>query len=475
MHHVVYTFFGATGDLSYRKLMPAFYNLFSRGLVKDTAIFLALGRRDWTRDEYLAEIEPWVRKFARFPVSDASFAAFAAHIDYLQIDFVDSTEYQRLFAYYDEKHWRDGEPTRYLFYFSVAPRFFPVIADNLLNTGCLRGECRVIIEKPFGSNLDEAREITNKLSAAFGMKQIYHIDHYLGKEMVQNISTLRHNNAVFRAAWDRHSIDSVQISALEEIDIGSRGAYYDETGALKDMIQGHLFQILTIVAMEDVENIDSPEFQQSQEDLLLALRAPDDDIGSQLVLGQYEGYRDTKEVADNSNTETYAALRVWIDNERWRGVPFYLRSGKALKERKTFVTINFRKNGDVGTADRLHIEIQPQEGIGLSFIIKKPGSRSETTEVNMNFCQSCNLEAHSNTPEAYERLLFAAYEGQREYFTPWQQIVSSWKWAHELRVKRDAAGMVPELYARGSWGPATAEELLALSGRSWVNETETLT
>ncbi len=475
MHHVVYTLFGATGDLTMRKLMPAFYNLYARGLVEETVTFLALGRREWSREDYLSEIEPWIRQFARFKVTDEMFTEFAKRVDYLEMNFTKQADYLTLFRYYDEHQYDDRQPMRYLFYFAVAPEFFPVISDNLLETGCLRGQCRVVIEKPFGSNLDDAREITNKLSAAFGIDQIYHIDHYLGKEMVQNIMTLRRENALFRAAWNRESIESVEINALEELDIGNRGAYYDATGALKDMIQGHLFQVMTIVAMEPVNQNDTDALQTAQAALLQALRPPEDDIRSQLALGQYEGYRDTPHVAPDSETETYAALKVHIDNDRWQGVPFYLRSGKALAERKTFVTINFKQIGENPHTDRLHIEIQPQEGIALSFIIKKPGSRDETTEVNMNFCQSCNLEAHSNTPEAYERLLLAAYEGQREFFTPWEQIVRSWTWMHELREKRDEAGLKPEIYARGSWGPSGADALLAASGHSWTNETETLT
>lgn len=477
MKNAVYTIFGATGDLAYRKLMPAFYNLFSRGLLGENTVFLALGRRPWDKEDYLAEIRPWVEKFARFKVTDESFAAFGRHVDFLEMDFTREDDYGRLFNYYGSlAGGPDSEARRYIFYFAVAPKFFPVISSYLLNTGCLRGECRVIIEKPFGRNLEEAKAITQKLSEAFGENQVYHIDHYLGKEMVLNISTLRRENAIFRASWNREFVDSVELSALEELDIGSRGSYYDETGALKDMIQGHLFQVLTILAMEPVDDTDSSEFRRAQEKLLEAVRLPEGDIRGQLALGQYEGYRESRDVDPKSTVETYAALKVLLDNERWQGVPFYLRSGKALRERKTFVTVNFKKFGTAaGMPNRLHIEIQPQEGIGLTFNIKKPGTAGETETVNMNFCQNCRLDAHSNTPEAYERLLLAACEGKSEYFTPWRQIETSWNWMDRLRQLRDEAGLVPELYPKGSWGPAGADRLLARNGRAWVNETEILT
>lgn len=475
MDHAVYTIFGATGDLSYRKLMPAFYNLFSRGLVKETTTFLALGRRPWTTEDYLREIEPWVRKFARFEVTDESFAEFAKHVSYLEMEFTQLEDYHKLFSFYDSLIRRDRANMTYIFYFAVAPRFFGTIAENLVSTGCLRGTCRVVIEKPFGRNLKEAKDLTDRLAASFGEDEIYHIDHYLGKEMVLNISTLRRDNAIFRASWGRKYIDSVEISAVEKLDIGSRGGYYDETGALKDMIQGHLFQILTILAMENVADTDSKDFTKAQEDLLLCLRRPEGDIRETLAIGQYEGYLQEKDVKPDSRTETYAAMRVWIDNQRWEGVPFYLRSGKALAERKTYVTINFKPQGNQPVPNRLHIEIQPHEGIGLSFNIKKPGTRSETKTVSMKFSSSSNLEDQSNTPEAYERLLYSAYLGLKQHFTPWQQIATSWDWMDKLRSMRDEQGLVPEVYAKGSWGPASADALLARNGHSWVNETESLT
>ncbi len=473
MDNVVYTIFGGTGDLSYRKLMPAFYNLFARGLLGENTCFLALGRRDWDKEKYLSEIEDWVREFARFPVTDASFAEFSDYVDYLRVDFTKAEDYNRLFSYY-EKFSGSREKIRHIFYYAVAPGLFPVITDNLLSTGCLQGICRVVIEKPFGEDLEQARAISEKLSSAFGEDQVYHIDHYLGKEMVLNIATIRRANALFKAAWNKDYIDSVEISALESIDIGNRGAYYDDAGALKDMIQGHLFQVLTIIAMEDTADPDSPAFTAAQENLLQALRPPEAPASSQLALGQYEGYRESKDVAPDSTTESYAAVKVLIDNPRWEGVPFYLRSGKALKERKTYVTVKFKQFSEKSPQNILHIEIQPQEGIRLSFNIKKPGSRNEIEKVSMDFCQSCNIEAHSNTPEAYERLLLAACRGQKEYFTPWQQIESSWEWMHQLRQLKEEEGLVPEVYPRGSWGPGNADALLAESGRRWENETDTL-
>lgn len=471
IENAVYTIFGSTGDLTYRKLMPALFNLFSRGLVADDVLILAIGRQAMDKEQYIQSIKLGIEDYARYAVDDNIFAKFSKHIEYFQMDFKNADEYNRLYSFYDEILWQNRENIKYLFYLAVSPSFFSVISQNLLDTGCLVGDRKVIIEKPFGRDYLDAKKITEKLATAFGMDNIYHIDHYLGKEMVQNILTLRRENALFYASWNKEHIDYIEISALEDIDVGSRGSYYDETGTLKDMIQSHLFQILTFVAMEE-EVFESRNFQIAQEYLLRSLRTPENCVLEDILsLGQYEGYLDTKDVSPDSKTETYAALKVFIDNQRWQGVPFYLRSGKSLKAKHTSVVINYKQLDKSLPANRLEIVIQPKEGINVSFIIKEPGSKNTPKVVSMDFFQ--NSEGgltHSNTPEAYERLLHAAYEGEKEMFTPWKQIETSWEWMHTLRLLREKQNLAVETYPKNSWGPKSADALLAKNNHKWSNE-----
>lgn len=470
INNAVYTIFGSTGDLTYRKLMPAFYNLYCRDLLGEDVMFLAIGRRDLSKEAYVKSLRDSIAENARFDLSEERFNGFTKHIEYFQMDFKEANEYNRLYSFYDQELWQNRKDMNFIFYLAVAPEFFSIISRNLLDTGCLMAKRKVIIEKPFGRNYLEAKDITEELAQAFGMDNIYHIDHYLGKEMVQNIMTLRRENALFRASWNKEHIDYIEINALETIDIGSRGSFYDEAGALKDMIQSHLFQILTFVAMEE-EDFDSKNFQIAQEYLLKSLREPEQPLEDMLVLGQYEGYREEKDVRPDSQTETYAALKIYIDNARWEGVPFYLRSGKALAEKQTSVTINYKQVDKEQPANRLHIVIQPQEGINVSFIIKEPGSRNAPKEVVMDFLQNANGQTHSNTPEAYERLLEAVYEGQKEFFTPWRQIETSWEWMHNLRLLREENKMQVEIYPQGAWGPPSAEKLLTQDKHQWFNGT----
>lgn len=468
MKKTIYTIFGSTGDLAYRKLFPAFYNLFARGLVEKDTRFLAIGRRPWTKEQYLEKIRPWIEKFSRFPVDDARFSAFAASVDYLEMQITEEASYKRLFAYYDE--WtdgldEDGEITD-IFYFAVAPSFFSFIGKQIARAKNRFDTMRVVIEKPFGEDLEHAKSIYHDLAASFGEDNVYHIDHYLGKEMIQNIMTLRQKNAIFRAAWDRRSIASVEISALEELSIGSRGGYYDQTGALKDMVQGHLFQILSTFAMEDVDR-DLAGLKEARLNLLDALRPPAYPK-THVVLGQYEGYLDEKDVAPDSTTETYAAIKVYIDNDRWLGVPFYLRSGKALETRRTYVVVRFKALQDANP-DLLTIEIQPQERMTLSFSLKEPGDSNRPESVHMDFHHDAMLNSQANTPEAYERLLLAAYEGNHELFTPWMQIEKIWTWFNLLRRQVEEAGQKTLLYKKGGFGPAAADRMLERDGFCWHN------
>ena len=467
MKKTIFTIFGSTGDLSYRKLMPAFFNLFSRGLVEEDVLFLAIGRREWDRERYLDEIRPWVEEFARYEVSDESFAAFAEHIDYFQMEFTIVEDFQRLFKYYNSIPWTSSEAdTKYIFYLAVSPNFFTEISTNLAETGCLMGTNRVIVEKPFGEHYDDAKKLNQDLQDRFGEDEIYHIDHYLGKPMVQNLISIRKYNPFFSAAWNKDYIQSVQINAIESVDIGDRGAFYDATGALKDMVQSHLFQVMSVVAMELDADSSSSEFVDAQAELFQSLRPPADDIKTQLAIGQYEGYLSEDKVNPDSRTETFAATKLYIDNERWEGVPFYLRTGKALNEKRAYVSIVFKKVNESVANTVLQIEIQPQEGVAVQLIMNEAGEDNGLKTVTMEYFEDQDDEAYQNTPEAYERLLYASYLGRKDFFTPWVQIENSWSWIHDLREKRDEAEMAPEIYTPGSTGIESQNNILE-DGDKW--------
>ena len=467
MNELIYTIFGSTGDLAYRKLMPAFYNLYSRGLVDEKVLFLAIGRRDWDKKRYLEEIKPWVKEHARAEFTEEKFAAFSEHIDYYEMQFTDINDFNGLFNYYNNVPWTGSDNSMFIFYLAVAPSFYETISKNLALTGCLKGTSRVIIEKPFGTDLEDAKETTKTLESNFGTGNVYHIDHYLGKEMVQNLLSLRLYNPIFASIWNNKYIDSVQINALESIDIGDRGAYYDENGAIKDMVQTHLFQVLSFLAVDLSTDDDRKDFRQAQEKLFLDLRAAEDDVTKQLVLGQYKGYQDTAEVAEDSQTETFAAVKVYLDNEQWQGVPFYLRSGKALEEKATYVSIIFKQDSAKLDNNVLVIKIDPEDEINLHFVLSKPGPHQEQEAACMRFKRSEDAASFEQTPDAYERLLYAAYKGEVENFATWEQIEASWNFMNSLRAKAKEQGLKPELYEKGSKGPKSQDRILENDDDIW--------
>lgn len=460
--------FGGTGDLANRKLLPAAYNLFMQNNTTEALTVLSLGRRDWTADDYCNEIKPWVQQFARLKVDDEKFAQFTKSLDYLQMNISDTSEYQKLFDYLSEHY----AAAKKMFYYAVAPALFsPISKGLLLNQWSAEEDVKVIIEKPFGENLEQAKALHKEIAQVFKEDHIYHIDHYLGKEMIQNISTLRFENMIFRSCWNRRFIHSVEISAMETVGVETRGQYYDQVGATRDMVQNHLFQILSILAMEEPE-ADSPfAVTVAQQNLLQALRSPEaHDLSQTLVMAQYHDYRSEPKVAPDSKTDTYAAMVVWIDNARWEGVPFFVRTGKKLSRRGTQVVIHFKPSSKMTQANRLVIQIQPDEGVKLSFNIKEPGLTTNIEQVEMDFCQSCLVRAHENTPEAYERLIRAAGEGQRYLFSQWPQIEFSWRWIDMLMAMWNDAGQPLAIYEQGSEGPEEADALIAAYGIRWNAE-----
>lgn len=457
---LIFTIFGGTGDLTLRKLIPAFYNMEATDHQAFGGKIVVIGRRDYTNDDYRELARGWVEKFARIQFEDEIYEKLAERILYYRMDFTDEGEYGGLNAFYRELGARE-----HIFYFAVAPRFFGNIVKGL---SCIDGAQlgKVVIEKPFGEDLEAAGALNKIMGNFFWPDHIYRIDHYLGKEMVRNIQTIRFCNPIFNSIWDAGHIECIQISALEEVGVETRGGYYDHSGALKDMMQNHLFQILTIVAMERPKDGIIKEMHREQMKVLAALRMPQD-ISESMVLGQYDGYRQEPSVAGDSATETYAAVRLFVDNDRWLGMPFYIRTGKKLGKREMQVSVVFKKAAPELEPNILNIKIQPTEGVYLQFNIKRPGETEEITQAKMDFCQSCSLINQENTPEAYERLIGACIRGERSWFSQWDQIETSWRYVDAIRTSYHKDGCPLYPYEPGTLGPDESAKLLKQYGHEW--------
>ncbi len=461
MNKIAISIFGGTGDLAYRKLIPAAYNLFHRGLLGSDFKIIAIGRRDYRNEDYIAVIDGWLRQFARLRYDEESLAKFYRHIVYFQMDFTNLQEFKRLNRFYEELAYKNN-----LIYYAVAPQFFAVISDGVSACSGLH-KPKIILEKPFGVDVDSAKLLSKGLDDCFGKENIYRIDHYLGKEMLRNIISLRETNPIIAGAWSKESIESVHISALELVGVETRGPYYDKAGALKDMVQNHLLQILSIVALDDPKDV----LANQQFAALSALRRPELlDIRDSVILGQYEGYRQEDKVSPDSRTETYACLKLFLDNERWQGVPFFIRTGKKCSSREVEVVITFKRIAEDIDPNVLIIKVQPTEGVYLEFNIKTPGAESGISKAKMEFCQNCNDIFRQNTPEAYERMLLSCIEEDNSWFSKWDQIELSWRYIHDLKERYEEAGLPVYTYPQGSPGPKEANDLAKNKDQRWREE-----
>ena len=451
------TLFGGTGDLTYRKLLPALYNLNVLGKLADDFKIVVIGRRAYTQSEYIDIAHTWVKEYARTKFDDEQFDAYAKKIIYFKMDMTNEDDYEMLQAFYSEQDIQN-----HVYYFAVAPSFFITITNGLKKY-CSENNAKVIIEKPFGEDLEKAGLLNDELAKFFNQDEIYHIDHYLGKEMIQNILSLRFENIIFKGIWNKDFIENVQITAAETVGVETRASYYDKSGALKDMVQNHLLQVLSLVAMEEPKEEGSRGIHDSQLNLLSAIK-PIENVNDSLVMAQYDGYLEEENISKDSKTETYAALKIFVDNERWNGVPFFIRTGKKLGDRETQVVVQF-KSIDNAPGNVLVIKIQPDEGVYFQFNAKKPGTEQELQPISLDFCQSCILENRMNTPEAYERLLYACFKGDRSLFSQWDQIVVSWTFVNDLLAKYHEQGSPLYTYPQGSMGPKEADEFV-----NWIKK-----
>ena len=455
--HVLITLFGATGDLAHRKLYPAIFRLFQKGFIKNHFAVIGTARREWTDDYFRDVVKQSVQSLVK---SEEELNEFLSHFYYQPHNVNDTHHYvvlKELSERLDGTYQINGNR---VFYLAMAPNFFGTITEHLKAEQLLtpNGYNRLIIEKPFGKDFASAQELNHQLRQSFDENQIYRIDHYLGKEMIQNILSLRFKNIIFKGVWNKDFIENVQITAAEAVGVGTRASYYDKSGAVKDMVQNHLLQVLSIVAMEEPKEEGSRGIHDSQYNLLSKL-VPITNVNDSLVMAQYEGYLDEENISKDSKTETYAALKLFIDNERWQGVPFFIRTGKKMGDRETQVVVQFKAVGDI-PGNVLIIKIQPDEGVYFQFNAKKPGTEQELQQISLDFCQSCILENRINTPEAYERLLDACFKDDRSLFSQWNQIVASWTFVNDLLEKYHEQGAPLYTYKQGSMGPKEADEFV---------------
>jgi len=486
--NATYFIFGATGDLAKRKLFPALYSLYREGKLGERFAVIGLARRPRTEEEFREDVLRSIREFCRYkPEGGIEWDRFAAHFTYQSLDIGNLEGFRALRELAESVESKFDISGNRLFYLALAPELFGTVSRHLKVGGMLDspGWHRLIIEKPFGYDYASAKQLNEEIRQVFREEEIFRIDHYLGKEMVQNIEVIRFSNGFFEPLWNNRYIANVQITLAETVGIEDRGAYYENSGALRDMVQNHLLQMLTMIAMEPPSRLDPEDIRDEKVKVLRSIRPfrSQEDVMRRVVRGQYaagmrngkplKGYREEEKVDPNSQTETFFAARMFVDNFRWAGVPFYVRTGKRLPVKATEIVIEFKNAPDnvlfarrqVLQPNLLVIRINPMEGIYIKVNAKKPGNEPLIQPVAMEFCQSNQIGI--NTPEAYERLLHDAARGDSTYFTRWDELAAAWKLVDPIAAAwRENAGPL-YFYPAGSWGPLEAEKLLRDDGYHW--------
>jgi len=485
---VVFYIFGATGDLARRKLFPALYSLYQAGNLGQRFVVIGLARRIWSHDQFRQVVRESIQQFCPHPlVSDEQWQQFGKHFVYMPLDINHRDGFHQLLLQTEQLELEYHIPGNRLFYLALAPEWFGNVANQLQSAGLLtnKGWHRLVIEKPFGYNLSSAQQLNGEIRKVFKEEEIYRIDHYLGKEMVQNIEVLRFANAFFEPLWNNKHIANIQISLSETVGVEERGGYYDQAGALRDMAQNHMLQMLTMIAMEPPSRLHSEDIRDEKVKVLRCLRqyTTQAEVWCNIVRGQYIvgslhgqeriGYRDEDKVNPASVTETYFAARVFVDNFRWAGVPFYIRTGKRLPVKTTEVVVEFKRmptNVYFGQKHKLEpnllvIRVNPIEGIYIRINGKNPGAEGGIQPLAMDFCQNCVVGM--NTPEAYERLLFDALRGDSTYFTRWDEVATAWEFVDKISLFWGMSDENLFPYRVGSWGPEEANQLLKQDGFHW--------
>ena len=483
--------FGATGDLTHRKLVPALYNLAADGELPPTTRLVGFARRDKSDSSFRTELETSNKKHSRQAHNDRLWETFSKSIEYHRSEFHDDDGYIALKERLDRYDQENGSSGNRLFYLSTAPEFFDDILLKLKQHGLStapHGWARVIVEKPFGTDLATANHLNAVVNGTFEEKDTYRIDHYLGKETAQNLMVLRFANAIFEPLWNSRYIHHVQVTCAENMGMtGGRGGYYDKAGALRDMVQNHLLQLLSLIAMEPPTDLTADGVRDAKVNVLKSIRhwVGAAEVGKNVVRGQYvagsvdgqdaPGYRQEDRINPESQTEAYVALRILIDNWRWEGVPFYMRVGKQLPKKATEISVHFRQPPNVlfnttGTSTRknvLVIRIQPDEGISLRMVSKVPGAAVRMEPVKMDFHYRTSFGKAS--PEAYERLLLDAMAGDATLFARRDEVENAWRFIDEIEKAWHGSETLPPIaeYPAGSWGPKEADDLIAEHGITW--------
>ncbi|WP_034647743.1 glucose-6-phosphate dehydrogenase [Corynebacterium sputi] len=478
--------FGVTGDLARRKLLPAIYDLANRGLLPASFALVGYGRRDWTREEFAEYVRQAVESGARTPVREEVWQRLVDGIHFVQGAFDDDAAFDRLADTLAQLDQSRGTAGNWAYYLSIPPDSFPSVCHQLDRAGLAESSGdnwrRVVIEKPFGHDLESAQELNQIVNSVFPEKSVFRIDHYLGKETVQNILALRFANQLFEPLFNANYIDHIQITMAEDIGLGGRAGYYDGIGAARDVIQNHLIQLMALIAMEEPVDF-SPEHLQAEKIKILRATKPVQPLSKTTARGQYtegwqgshhvRGLREEEGFDPNSTTETYAACTLKVNSRRWAGVPFYLRTGKRLGRRVTEIALVFKTPPHLPFANRtteslgansMVIRVQPDEGVLMRFGSKVPGSTMEVRDVNMDFSYSESFTEQS--PEAYERLILDALLDQASLFPTNEEVELSWKILDPV-LEYWARRGTPDQYPAGTWGPASSDQMLAREGRAW--------
>ena len=472
--------FGATGDLSARKLFPALFQLDAAGLLPDDLRIIAVARQEQTTEAFHHELLAKMGSAKRQSISDTAWQQFARRLTYLSADFSTPSAFSGLQAELSESRTS-------LFYLATPPSLFATICEQLSADGCLAGSCRIVLEKPIGESLDTSREVNETLAQFFDEQDIYRIDHYLGKETVQNLLVLRFANRFINSQWDQSCIDHIQITVAEKVGIEGRWAYYDGVGQLRDMVQNHLMQLLCLVAMEPPNSLEAESIRDEKVKIVKALRPIDaSSVKDHVVRGQYSqgvidgesvpGYFDEEGCeAQGSDTETFVAIKAHVDNWRWSGVPFYLRTGKRMPDKVTEIIIQYKAlphhifgEGESAEPNRLIIRLQPNEGIEMTMVSKRQSLRDklslQTHTLNFDFREDGEID---RIPDAYERLFLDAINGDPSLFVGREEIEESWRWCDQLISACEQCGVKVNAYQAGSWGPSKSELLIDRDGRNW--------